>query len=78
MGTAPILGQDWENIGIPLYLGQDCPTCGYIHPCDAICLRFSPKIFYCPCCKVMKKHRPMPGLLRAYQASRLMKGLTTP
>ena len=68
----------WEMVGTPTYLGQDCPTCEIHHFCDAICFRFSPKIFRCPYCKVMKRHRPWAVLVRQYQAAQVLKGITTP
>lgn len=77
MGTTPVLKAD-EFFGCPLYLDVDCPTCGYVHPCDAICLRFSPRIFFCPVCKVQKKHLPIQYLLKQYQVRQLLRGLTTP
>ena len=71
------LREEFAYVGVPVYLGQECPTCRTTHPCDAICLRHSPRIFYCPCCKVWKKHTPVTRLMRSYQASKLLQGLTS-
>lgn len=77
MGETPVL-REWDNLGVPVYLNVQCPTCRCEHPCDSICLRYGPKVWYCPACKVFKKHPPMAPLLRAAQAARLLKGLTNP
>ena len=76
MGT-PFDVREWDYLGTPVYLGQDCPLCETEHYCDAICFRFKPTIFYCGYCKVHKRHTPFDRLMRSYQASKLLKGLTT-
>lgn len=76
MGTAPSISE-FEFFGTVVYLGVECPQCGASHPCDAVCFRFSPRSFHCVGCNTYKKHRPMPALIREYQAGLLLKGITT-
>lgn len=64
--------EDFVIIGEPVKLGQDCPDCHGAHYCDAVCFRFSPRIFYCLGCGTYKRHKSMKRLIQAYQMMRLL------
>lgn len=55
-----------------LDLGQKCPECPTAHKCDAVCIRFSPRLFLCKGCNQYHRHRKMEELMRSYQMNRLL------
>lgn len=55
-------------------LGQKCPECPTAHLCDAVCLRFSPRLFLCKGCGQYQRHRKIDELTRTYHANRLLHG----
>lgn len=72
--TEGVTPADFAVMGQPVYIGQDCCECDGKHYCDAVCFRFSPKVFYCLHCGVYRRHRPMPALIRANQMNILLRG----
>lgn len=60
--------------GTPVKMGQECPSCEVAHYCDAVCLRFKPRIFQCLGCGEWKRHRPMDKLVAEKQMSNLLNG----
>lgn len=65
---------EWFLVGTVVYLGVSCPDCGFEHPCDAVCFRFSPRVYYCLTCKGYKRHKPIAQLVKMYQIRRLLNG----
>lgn len=57
---------------IDVVLGQKCPECLRPHACDAVCFRFSPRVFWCKGCGSYQRHRKMDKLLRSYHMNRLL------
>ncbi len=56
-----------------VFLGQKCPECPTEHGCDAVCFRFSPRLFLCRGCKQYHRHRKIEELIRTYQMNKLLE-----
>ena len=67
-----------EFFGQSIRIGEYCKICGTQHYCDAICFKFSPHYFMCLCCNLQRRHRPMTVLIKEFQMSKLLWGISTP
>lgn len=62
------------SFGAGVNFGQKCAECPEPHYCDAICLRFSPRVYLCAGCGQYQRHRKMDELIRSYHMNKLLEG----
>lgn len=66
------------SFGVAMALGQRCPECPQEHYCDAICVRFKPKIYKCTGCGEYQKHDKMVNLIARYRTAQGLPELHAP